>query len=187
MKYRKIKYNPYRVKGNTLGNPYGNIVIELYSDYVCPLCYMHNIMLHQAAKEFFNIKIIHHNYPFDRQCNSYLSINMHPGACNMAKVAIAAKKQGNYWEMASLLYENQPKNIEDVVKLAQIAGLNETQLLQDMRSKETYEELQKDILDGVSKEIDSTPTMFINGKKIVGVKPYYELKELLIENGACKK
>ena len=89
--------------------------------------------------------------------------------------------------MASLLYENQPKNIEDVVKLAQIAGLNETQLLQDMRSKETYEELQKDILDGVSKEIDSTPTMFINGKKIVGVKPYYELKELLIENGACKK
>ncbi|MDO5307087.1 MAG: DsbA family protein, partial [bacterium] len=66
------------VKGNTLGNPYGNIVIELYSDYVCPLCYMHNIMLHQAAKEFFNIKIIHHNYPFDRQCNSYLSINMHP-------------------------------------------------------------------------------------------------------------
>lgn len=187
MKYRKIKYNPYRVKGNTLGNPYGNIVIELYSDYVCPLCYMHNIMLHQAAKEFFNIKIIHHNYPFDRQCNSYLSINMHPGACDMAKVAIAAKKQGNYWEMASLLYENQPKNIEDVVKLAQIAGLNETQLLQDMRSKETYEELQKDILDGVSKEIDSTPTMFINGKKIVGVKPYYELKELLIENGACKK
>ena len=55
LKYRKMKVNPYRVKGNTLGTENADVVIELYSDYVCPLCYINNIMLHKAAKEFKNI------------------------------------------------------------------------------------------------------------------------------------
>ena len=95
MKYRSIKYNPYRVKGNTLGNENADVVIELYSDYVCPICYINNIMLHQAVKEFSNIKIVHLNYPFDKECNPYINVNMHPNACYMAKAAIAARNQGN--------------------------------------------------------------------------------------------
>ena len=184
LKYRDIKFNPYRVKGNTLGAEKADVVIELYSDYVCPLCYIHNIMLHKAVHDFSNIKIIHHNYPFDKECNPYISVNMHPNACFMAKGAIAARNQGNYWEMSSLLYENQPTKMADMLKLADQLGFDKDKFTADFNSEETSKEIENELQKAVNLEIDSTPTMYINGDKIVGVKPYYELKEILIKHGA---
>lgn len=184
MKYRNMKFNPYRVKGNILGAEDGDVVIELYSDYVCPICYIENIMLHEAVKDFSNIKIIHHNLPFDKECNPYISINMHPNACFMAKGAIAAGKQGNYWEMSSLLYENQPTNINAMLKLAEQLGFNKDKFVKDLEADTTSKEIEKELFQANKLEIDSTPTIYINGDKIVGVKPYYELKDLLIEHGA---
>ena len=186
VKYQKMSVNPYKINGNTLGNENAEVVIELYSDYICPLCYIHNIMLHQAAKEFKNIKIIHYNLPFDKECNTYISINMHPGACLMARAAIASKKQGNYWGMSSLLYEKQPKNIKEIIELAEELGLNKEQLLLDINSDSTIKELSDSINKGRYLNIDGTPTTYINGNKKVGVMPYYKLKELLIEYGAKK-
>lgn len=187
MKYRKIKFNPYRVKGNVLGNPNGNVVIELYSDYVCPLCYINNIMLHQAVKEYKNIKVIHHNYPFDKECNPYLTVNIHPNACFMSKVAIAAKNQGNYWEMSSLLYEKQPLSYKKAIELANELKLNQEKFLADIDSNETSKIISKELTDGYALEIDATPTMIINGDKVIGVKPYYELKSILEKHGAKRK
>lgn len=187
MKYRNMKFNPYRVKGNTLGSENADVVIELYSDYVCPLCYINNIMLHKAIKEFKNIKVIHHNYPFDKICNPYILVNMHPNACFMSRAAIAAANQGNYWEMSSLLYETQPKKIEDILKLADKLDFDKDTYIKDFNSADTIEKLNKEITDANKLEIDATPTMFINGEKFVGVKPYYEFKEILIEHGAKRK
>ena len=187
LKYRDIKFNPYRVKGNTLGNPQGKVIIELYSDYVCPLCYINNIMLHKAVKEFNNIKIVHYNYPFDKECNPYLSINIHPNACFMSKAALAAKKQNNYWEMSSLLYENQPKKEEELIKIVKQLNFDEEKFLKDFKSKETLATIKNDIQKGVDLKIEATPTMYINGEQITGVKPYYELKEILLKHGAQKK
>lgn len=184
LKYRKIKYNPYRIKGNILGNEQGSVVIELYSDYVCPLCYINNIMIHQAAKEFKNIKVIHYNYPFDRVCNSNIDFTMHPNACFMSRAAIASKKQDNYWEMSSLLYENQPKNEKNLLELAEKAGLDKELFLKEFNSENTFKELNNDLEKGHYLEIDATPTMIINGEKIIGVKPYYELKGILTRHGA---
>ena len=184
LKYRDIKFNPYRVKGNVLGAEDGDVVIELYSDYVCPICYMENIMLHEAVKDFSNIKIVHHNVPFDKECNPYISINMHPNACFMAKGAIAAGKQGNYWEMSSLLYENQPKNIEQMLKLADQLGFDKDKFINDLESEATANEIEVELKKSDDLQIDSTPTIFINGDEIVGIKPYYELKDILVEHGA---
>jgi len=187
MKYRKITHNPYRINGNVLGNPNGNVVIELYSDYVCPLCYIHNIMLHQIAKEYKNIKIVHHNYPFDKECNPYMQINMHPGACFMSKVAIASREQGDYWGMSSLLYEKQPRNLKEALELAEELNLDKELLKKDMNSEKTLSEITTEIELGNNLNIDATPTMYINGEKYVGVKPYYVLKEIMVKHGAKRK
>ena len=187
LKYSKIKVNPYRIDGNLLGNDNADVVIELYSDYVCPLCYINNIMLHQATKEFKNIKIMHHNYPFDKECNPYIIVNMHPNACFMSKGAIAARNQNNYWGMSSLLYENQPKNMEQMLKLADKLGFDKEKFIKDFNNPLTAKEINNEINTADELEIDATPTMYINGEKIVGVKPYYKLKEILIKNGAKRK
>ncbi len=184
MKYRKMKFNPYRVKGNLLGSEKADVVIELYSDFVCPLCYIHNIMLHQAVQEFSNVKVIHHNFPFDKECNPYITVNMHPNACFMSRGAIAARKQGNYWEMSSLLYENQPRNMGAMLELANQLGFDEEQFIKDCNSPDTSKEIEAELKKAYGLELNATPTMFINGEKFVGVKPYYELKELLKKHGA---
>lgn len=186
-KYHNMKFNPYRAKGNALGSENADVVIELYSDYVCPLCYVHNIMLHKAVKEFSNIRVIHHNYPFDKECNPYIGFSMHPNACFMAKGAIAAKKQGNYWEMASLLYENQPKDIEELMKLAERLGFDKETFIKDFYSESTASELEEEVYSAEKLDIDSTPTMYVNGDKVVGVMPYKELEDLLIKHGAKKR
>ena len=163
-----------------------NVVVELYSDFVCPLCYIHNIMLHQAVSEFSNVKVVHHNFPFDKECNPYITVNMHPGACFMSKAAIAARNQGNYWGMSSMLYENQPYNEADVWKIASELGLNAEKLQKDMNEPKVAEEIDTELKKAQELGLDATPTMFVNGEKIVGVKPYYELKEILIKHGAKK-
>jgi len=109
-RYARMTVNPFKINGNLLGVENADVIIELYSDYVCPLCYIQNIMLHRIVSEYSNVKIIHHNLPFDKECNLDLDFNAHPGACYMARAALAAEKQGNYWGMASLLYEKAPKN-----------------------------------------------------------------------------
>ena len=184
-KYRKMKENPYRVKGNVLGNEKGEVIIELYSDFVCPLCYIHNIMLHQAAQEYKNIKVIHHNYPLDMDCNEYISFNVHPKACFMSKAALAAEKQGNYWEMSSLLYEKQPTSKKQLRKLVEQLNFDMEKFAKDFDSAEIKKEINEEIVYAAEElEIDATPTMFINKKKYVGIKPYFELKKILEEHGA---
>ena len=184
MKYRKMKKNPYRVNGNILGNAKGDVIVELYSDYVCPLCYIHNIMLHRAVKEFSNIKIIHYNVPFDKDCNPNISFTMHKGACFMARAALAAKEQNNYWGMASLLYENQPNDEQELLKLAEELSFDKYKFLSDINSEKVKSELNAEIKKSDELGIDSTPTIYINGDKYVGVMPYDELKQKLVEHGA---
>ena len=187
-KYAFMKENPYKINGNILGAENGNVIIELYSDFVCPLCYIHNIMLHRVVKEYSNIKIIHHNLPFDKECNPEISANMHPGACYMAKAALAAEKQGNYWGMSSLLYENKPKNDEKLIPLIEKLGFDKDKFFRDMNSEEINNKLISEI-DRTNEELglDSTPTMYVNGDKKIGIMQYKELKKYLEEHGAKRK
>ena len=57
-------------------------------------------------------------------------------------------------------------------------------LEKDALSRETDQILSKEIDDAYESGIEGTPTIVINGKKYMGIKPYSELKELLIESGA---
>ena len=144
-------------------------------------------MLHQAVREFSNIKVIHHNYPFDKECNPYISVNMHPNACFMSRVAIASRNQNNYWEMSSLLYENKPKKMDEALKLVNQLGLDKDKFIKDFDSLSVQNEITEELVKANKLDIDATPTMFINGEEIIGVKPYYQLKEILVKHGAKRK
>ena len=187
MEYRKIKYNPYRVNGNILGAKDADVVIKVYSDFVCPLCYIQNIMLHKAVQEYKNIRVEHVNYPFDKECNSSLDYNIHPGACYMSKAAIAAGKQNNYWGMSSLLYENRPRNTKKLKNIVEQAGLDYEQFKKDFISEETQKELMSDVNNAIQLNLDSTPTIYVNDEMVVGVRPYYKLKKILESDGAKRK
>ena len=79
------------------------------------------------------------------------------------------------------------ENMDDMLKLADQLGFNREQFLKDFNSKETSDEIDSELKKTNELGLDATPTMFINGEKIVGVKPYYEFKEILIKHGAKHK
>ena len=71
-----------------------------------------------------------------------------------------------------------------MLKLADELGFNKDKFISDFKSEKTAKEIETELNKAVDLDIDSTPTMYVNGDKIVGVKPYYELKEILIKHGA---
>ena len=81
--------------------------------------------------------------------------------------------------MSTLLFEHHPKNDEEAVQLAQKIGLNIDRFKQDIQSKETMKKITDDIDYAVSQGVIATPTIVIDGERYLGIKPYYELKELI--------
>ena len=71
-------------------------------------------------------------------------------------------------------------------KLKSVHTEKAEKLQQDMNSQNTMDEIETELKKAQDLGLDATPTMFVNGEKIVGVKPYYELKEILVKHGAKK-
>lgn len=185
--YVKMKSNPFKVMGNILGDSNGKVVVYVYTDYRCPICRVYNVMLYRAAQELGGIKMVHKNLPLDIDCNKHMAKPFHEGACMLARYSIAAQDQGRFWEMNSELFDKEPKTEDDVLKLAKSMGFDTIKLRQDANSIETKEKLNNDIENSLDLKIDGTPTIVINGKVYAGIRPYYELKEILIKAGAIEK
>lgn len=184
VKYSKMKENPFKVSGNILGDKDAKLVVYIYTDYRCPICKTYNVITHRAAQEIGGFKMVHKNLPLDMECNKYLTKPFHEGSCMLAKYAIAAENQDRFWELNSEFFDKEPKTEEDVLKLAKSMGFDTIKLRKDANSAETKQRLLKDIDDSVALKIDGTPTIVINGKVYTGIKPYYELKDILINAGA---
>ena len=186
-KYTRQKHNPYSITGNELGDKNGKVKIIFISDYVCPMCRITNMMLHRAVKEYDNVYVEHYNFPLDKVCNPEVVAQVHNGACMRSKIALAAKQQGHYWDMASRLYDMKTLKTESILETAKELNLDEKKLWYDIISKETEKELQDDIAYCQKIGVAATPAMYINGKPLIGLRHYEDIEKLIIENGGKKR
>ncbi len=186
-KFSKQKTNPYSITGNILGEKDGKVKVILVSDFVCPMCRVTNMMLHKAVKEYSGIYVEHYNFPLDKACNPDVVVQVHNGACMLSKIAIAAKKQGHYWDMASRLYDTKPVKTKKILAAARALNLDEKRLWYDIVSKETENELKSDIRRCQKLGIEATPVMYVNGQKYVGLRTYDDIVKILVEQGAQKR
>ncbi len=170
--FTSAKKNKYAVKGNLLGDKDAKKIVYVYSDYQCPICYAHNIMMHKLAKEVKGIKIIHKNLPLDTECNAYLQSPFHQGSCVDARYAIAAEKQGKFWEMNDILFQHKPKTEAEILKLIEKKDFDIEKLQEDANSIETSKQIKAEIDDAYKRGINGTPTTMINNNAYVGIKTY---------------
>lgn len=188
--FLKLKTNIYAVKGNVLGSADDDaVVLHVYSDYRCPICYTCNIMVHKVVREFKNVRVEHHNMPLDKACNKHMRRDFHIGSCIAAKYGLAAEKQGKFWETESVLFEKGKSNEDALIKVLEEAnlGLDMKRLKKDANSPEVMEAIDKDIDYAFSKGMVGTPSMKLGEEFQMGVKPYPELKKWLIKHGAKPK
>ncbi len=179
LEFQNMKTNIYAIKGNTLGNPDGKIVIYLYSDFMCPFCKVTNTMAHKLAKEEKDIIIYHINFPLDMECNPVIKNMIHPGACMFARYALAAERQGAYWDMASAIYDTLPFSEDAILNLADKIGINKEQLKKDAYSEDVISDLDKQIQKAINFGIKGTPTIVIDDIEHRSALPYPKLKELV--------
>ncbi len=186
--YYSSPHGKYKMSGNILGDEKATLVVHEYTDYQCPFCFVLNTMMHRAVSELKNIKVVHHNLPLDMNCNKAMKYQMHEGSCLMAKYAIAAGRQGKYWDMNSLLFDKEFQGEESILQNAKsIKGLNLEQLKEDAHSDEVAKELTKEIDEANNLGIDGTPAIRINMETKVGIMPYEELKAKLLKAGAVER
>ena len=95
--------------GNTLGAKDADIVINEYMDFNCGGCLIAHLYLHRIIDEFDNIKVIQHNLPLEKACNHNMQDEGHKNSCLKTSYALAAAKQNMYWEMADILFFQNPE------------------------------------------------------------------------------
>ena len=92
---------------------------------------------------------------------------IHENAFRAALGAGAANAQGKFFEYTEILYKNQSAlDNESLKKYAAQIGLNVQQFELDLNSEKTAAEVRKDIADGESYGINSTPTIYVNGVSV---------------------
>lgn len=175
-------YNIY-AHSNELGPVDADVIIHEYVDFNCGGCFMAHLFSHRFIDEFSNVKIIQHNLPLEKACNHNMRHDGHKTSCMKAKYALAAKKQNKYWQMADILFAASPETEKEIIEEARLLDFDIKKLKEDANSEEIKTELINSVLEADSKQVDGTPTLFIGMKKLVGVGSYFEVKNVIIEQG----
>ena len=84
-----------------------------------------------------------------------------------AKAALAADRQGKFWDYHDRVFENYSKlNDPMLEQLAQDLGLEMDRFRKDRESPEIASLINRDLKEGNRIGVRGTPTIFINGKRL---------------------
>ena len=109
-------------------------------------------MFERYSKE---MKLVFKNFP----------LRNHQFAWPAALAALAANKQGKFWELHDQLYENYNKLSEQKIReIAQQVGLDMEKFDKDVKDPELQAIVQRDFQEGAIAGVRGIPTIFVNGR-----------------------
>ena len=99
-----------------------------------------------------------------------------------ARAGVCAEQQGQFWEMADLLYRESPNfGPDQILDYGEQLNLDADEFEQCVDSDETRRRVDRDLGDGQGLGIRGTPTFFINGEQYSGMMPYEQLEEIVLQ------
>lgn len=160
------------------GNPNGNVTMVEFFDYNCPWCkkdFPDVMSLIETDKE---LKVVLKEFPI-----------LGPDSEYAAQAAIAAGKQGKYFEMHKAMYQHEGRlTKESVDEIAAAQGLDMERLKKDMNDPETAEIIARNRNLAQSLAINGTPAFIIDDTLVPGYLPKAELAAAINEvraKGGC--
>ena len=148
------------VGGSPLEGPKeAKVTIVEFSDYQCPFCSQAEPLLDQVMEA----------YPKDvnRVYKQFPLTTIHPNAMPASKAALAAGKQGKFWEMHAKLFQNARELTPDnFKKWAGELSLDLARFEKDMASPEVQAQIDKEMQEARAADVTGTPTIFVNGKRL---------------------
>jgi protein-disulfide isomerase len=156
------------------------IEIVEFSDLQCPHCKAAQPVLEKLAADFPQVRYVFQQFP--------LPANVHPWAMKAAKFADCAAQQDKeaFWKFTDSVFENQGSialaTAEDKLQqLATATGLDAVKLSACAATPQAEAQVNKSLELGQALDVTQTPTVFINGRRVLGVAsiPYDQLKALV--------
>ncbi len=174
--------SPHRITSATTNFEDSPLRLSIFSDFQCPACKALSDALTALARKYKGqINIQYFFYPLDSSCNSKMTHAVHAFACEAAYLASCSGAR--FPEVHDRIFANQ----EDITSgwLKRYAA--DLGVIDCFSSAETRKKVV-DLIDiGNSFNVQSTPTLLLNGVKIEGVLPLNQLfilcDELLKRHG----
>ena len=155
----------------SMGPANAPVTIVEFSDFQCPYCKRSVPLIKEIlAKYPGKVKVVYRDYPGPN----------HPYAPQAAEAAQCAGDQGKFWEYHDGLFDHQAAGSGwDFIELAKAIGLNHDVFATCLNTRRYQEEVAKDLHDAITLGVTSTPTFFINGRPLVGAKPFAEFQTVI--------
>jgi protein-disulfide isomerase len=103
------------------------------------------------------VKVVFKNFP----------IRSHKFAVSAALAALAADRQGKFWDFHDELFKNYNRlNEEKIQEIAAQLKLNKAQFEKDRKDPELLEQIKHDYNEGIRADVRSVPSVFVNGRKL---------------------
>lgn len=171
---------PQRADAPVLGNKNAKVSVEEFSDFQCPFCQrFFKDTFGQIKSKYIDtgkVKFVFRHYP----------LPFHQNAQKAAEAGECASRQGKFWPYHDVLFAKGQADgaglaVADLKKYAADLGLNAAQFNSCLDGGQTAEIVKKDTADGSASGVSGTPTVFINGKKIVGAQPTANFEQAIEE------
>jgi protein-disulfide isomerase len=161
----------------TTGAP---VAIVEFSDFECPFCKQQAKMLHDNLLAAFptQVKFYFREFPLEA---------MHPWAkpAALAGRCVMQQKASSFWDYHDWIFEQQEKvtaeNFKDQVTnwVKDRKDLDALKFGTCLDSKATEAEVEKSIAQAHDLNVNSTPTLFINGRRIAQAIDWPQLKSII--------
>jgi protein-disulfide isomerase len=154
------------------GLPSAPIQLVEFSDFECPYCrQLEPVLTRLRDKYGERLRLVWKDFP----------LPIHGHAHGAAEAARCAGDQGHFWEYHDLLFANQQSlTPDDLKRHAHTVKLDLDQFVACLERGTHRGDIAADLEEGTRQGIEATPTVFINGRPVVGAQPL-EVYEQVIE------
>ena len=169
--------------GASLGSEGAPVTIIAFSDFQCPFCRQLSVALREvlsAERDRDRVRFVFHHLP----------LSSHPWARTAAIGAACGQRQSRaaFWSIHDHLFENQAAltvaNINEKLRdFGRAAPLDYGAFQECLDSQISLGVVLQDINLASSYGVTATPTLFINGQMIEGIRDAAHLRELIAGAG----
>jgi RNA polymerase sigma factor (sigma-70 family) len=138
--------------------------------YGCPFCKRSEATIAELEARDAELATAWLHFPLDQD------------AADLARAAVAAHRQGRFWEMHAMLFEHpKPIDREQLIAIARSLDLDADRFVEDLDDPQTERDVarQRQVCSAASAK--ATPTFFVDGDLVPGTRSVDELAELLEE------
>lgn len=160
------------------------ITLVEFSDFECPACGRAYADLSRLiASGEASIRLVHRNFPLSSACNPQVKQEGHKHACQAAVAYECAAAQGKSQDYYRTLFQNQSAlDTPSLVGYAARLGLDQGEFERCLSSPAAAAKVAEDVATGAAAGVESTPTFFINGRRVPGsLRPEHFQYALAIE------